>query len=157
MKTKTRSAILTILLLFLSGSVLADELPQIVTAAALGFDDVKDISSGFTTEVIDMHVGEGGVGIFHHLSFEMTIAWGTTTEMEVRLLESSKSSGPFRANVRCSSAEVHSCKPRRWKFESGDGTTPTLDFPHTKHQYLKIQIVAGSGDGKVKGTATRGP
>lgn len=127
--------------------------PRPVTAAELGFTVQKAISVGFTTEPIDM---VSNLGFDSHLSFNAAIVWGTTTEVEIQLLGSDRETGHYYTAQRCTSAAVHLCKPRRWNFNAADGTVPSLDFETINHRWIKIVIVAGAGNGTIKGTATRG-
>ena len=130
--------------------------PRALDAASLGFDAAKAISAGFTTEPIDMEVAGG---TYTRLSMPMTIVWGTTTTMELRLLGGDTETGTYTNVTRCTSAAIHVCKPRRWQFAAADWSSlaPRLDFVEAGYRYLKVQVVAGSGSGTITATATRAP
>jgi len=149
----------TLLLLFafaLPLPVLAGPSPRPVSATLLGFTAPKAISVGFTTDPIDMQL-DGGT--YTRLSMPLTVVWGTTTALELRLLESDTETGTYSVVTRCTSAAAHVCAPRRWTFASSawSGLTPRLDFVGARARFLKVQIVAGAGTGTVLATATRAP
>lgn len=143
-------------LLITTTAIAGPAAPRPVSAVLLGFDTVKNISAGFTTDAIDMQL-DGGA--YTRLSVPLTIVWGTTTSVELRLLGSDTESGTYANVTRCTSAAVHVCKPRRWQFVAADwsGLVPRLDFVSTRYRYLKVQVVAGSGTGTIIATATRAP
>jgi hypothetical protein len=131
-------------------------------ATALGFGDppaAVNISAGFVSNSIDMDpAGSGGGQAFTKLSIPLTVVWGTSATFELRL-QGSNDGTTWRYVTRCTSAEVHVCKPRRWSLAAADwgALQPVLTFTETDYRWLRFELVAGAGTGTILASATRAP
>lgn len=118
-----------------------------VSAASLGFSSPKNLSTTPTTSAFQM---DGDGGYFTRLSLVMTVVWGTSVIMNVRL-KYSYDGVAYGFVERCTSAATHICAPRVWQYKVADGTVPTLDY-ETNYPFMIAEF-----DDPADGTGTVSP
>jgi hypothetical protein len=106
-----------------------------MSAINTGFATARSLADTPVSSVIPM---DGVGGTFDRLTVLMTVVWGDSTVMNVKLQVSSNGTDYFWVQ-RCTSATIHNCGDRIWRWTPEDGTAPALDIA-TCYPFVKIQF-----------------
>jgi hypothetical protein len=107
-----------------------------ISASNLGFLPAKNLADTPVSSVVSMEDGAGHY--YDRLTVLMAVTWGTSNTMNVKMQVSSNGVD-FYWVQRCTSAAIHNCGDRIWRWTPSDGTTPALDVS-AGYPFIRLQF-----------------